>query len=279
MSSTATIFRSDDGLTFTSTVFTRSHTIASAVRYAPTNSDRVYATGWFYRPSATWIFRSDDGGQTFVERAHVLPDSGTLELLAVSPVDQELILVRSGGIEAEYLYRSSDSGDSLSLVLTSTLAIRDATFSEDGRTVWVSSTARMFRSEDSGRTFELMPSPVRNACTGMVGGDLWVCGWPWIDHFAVGRQEPAGAFEGAWNLDEIRGILECPAASPIHQFCEPIWPLVKSQLGIDDPPPPTEPGCDCRARRSKPNFFEIAGLISCLVLLGRCRRPRRKFQK
>lgn len=248
-SSTGALYRSSGG-PFEVSELSRPRAIMSGVKRAPSAPSRVYVSGWFYRPSASWILKSDDGGHTFETFEQALPDPGLLQLMAVSPVDPDVILIRSGGTQGESVYRSSDGGRTVELAMTSTLAVRDARFSPDGQTVWLSTTERLHRSADAGRTFEVLPSPFRNACSGWVGGELWVCGWPWTDGFAVGRSVDGRDFETAWALNEIQGISSCPESSAAARVCGAFWPLVAEQLGIGEEPEPgepNEPSCGCRA--------------------------------
>jgi photosystem II stability/assembly factor-like uncharacterized protein len=129
---------------------------ASAVAVGGPDSRRVYAI-------AGSVFRSDDGGDTWLEIFNAPPDTGLLNILQVDPRDPNRLFVATvqAGPMSHFnllLYRSDDGGEEWTVKLGADASFCSVAFDElRPNTVYVGVWGRQtvfFRSEDGGDSFE-----------------------------------------------------------------------------------------------------------------------------
>lgn len=83
----------------------------------PLNEDTAWVGGVIYAPGQTYLFRSDDGGQTWVNVALALPEGSpeselsVLDLKFLSPNDGLLILRKTAETPEILVYRTGDGGN------------------------------------------------------------------------------------------------------------------------------------------------------------------------
>jgi photosystem II stability/assembly factor-like uncharacterized protein len=127
---------------------------------APDNPSIVLA-GTLNSPSASAIYRSTDGGQTWTVAEAPLPPSASIADLLFDPQNPNLALAADAGFGA--LFISEDGGQnwrlepSLSAILSANGAVgRLFARSENGQTVFYAGTRfdGVLRSADQGRTWE-----------------------------------------------------------------------------------------------------------------------------
>ena len=112
----------------------------------PFDSDR------FWGFDAAGLFRSDDGGRSFVRRA---PQEG-ISSLAVSPRIPSLLAVVSNGS----VLVGRDGGATLE-ASTGASDVREVTFDESSDALFAMAGERLYRSDDGGRTFHDLLPPSR----------------------------------------------------------------------------------------------------------------------
>lgn len=284
------LFKSTDhGTSFQPTGLTKEQVVFSAVRAAPSNSQRVYVSGWMLDNGASeYLFRSDDGGNGFIETnlTGKLPHPGIFVLEAVSPTNPDVLFAAVDGTDTPpraYLLRSLDGGQTFEEVLSAYEMFTSVTVSDDGSTVWAATTAWLYRSNDGGKTFTQLTAPQKSGCVERSGDVLYACGWPAIDGWALGQSSNEGdTFTSALEWKDIAGPLECAEGTTVRTRCPPLWPALQQAFGLAPPstpdagtavdggdtaeaPPPR--GCGCGAV-SLP--FPAAVLIA--ALLSRRRR-------
>ncbi len=284
------IYRSDDGgATWTNVVPPRTDVRYSAIRIAPSDPRRFYASG--QDSEGMFISRSDDGGQSWTRLAQPLPQFERpydLILLLVSEASPEMLWARVSAQGLSYLLKSTDGGATLAEAMNTADVIVGAEASADGRTIWVSTPVHMYRGRE-GEAFSELPLPNGNACARRVGEVLYGCGSSWVHEWAMARSHDEGTtWEPIFNLNHIQGAHICPAGTPVQEFCPSRWPQLASILGApaygdggvepspdagpseppDGPMPPGDP-CGC----SDATGLAPAALLFLTFTLGR--RSRR----
>lgn len=224
------VFRSTDGgQTFAATNAGATDLFFTTVRIAPSEPRRIYAGAYRDRPVRGVLYRSDDGGDVFSSHELAVDSEGGFFVLAVDPSDADvLFVVADSGLESS-LYRSDDGGATLRHVLLTTDVLRGATVSPDGKTVLVAGNGRVFKSTDAGFSFVELARPQGNACVARIGDEIWACGYTRIDGWALARSADYGdTWQGIFAMEDIAGVIDCPAGTPVHDTCLDIWPLVEA---------------------------------------------------
>ncbi|NBD11946.1 WD40/YVTN/BNR-like repeat-containing protein [Corallococcus silvisoli] len=223
----------------------------TSIRVAASDPQRVYASG--QDVDGQFLTRSEDGGQTWTR----LPQPLTrfqlpydLVLLRVSDTSPDVLWARVSAQGRDSLLKSTDGGATLTPVMDTYERIASVESSEDGRTVWVSTTTRLFRGHDDEPFVELA-EPNGNACSLKRGGSLYACGASWTGGWALARSADEGTtWEPMFRLSDVKGAHQCPATTPVQQRCPALWPQLAQLFGAPvpgsdagvEPVTPTPPG-------------------------------------
>lgn len=297
------VYRStDNGVTFAPTGMQSPTIWWKSVRVAPSDATRVYITGYQVAgtladggqmpPTAHFVVSTDDGAHwTESALAGVAYGSTPLvNVLGVQPDAPDHALVVSLGANppsGDLLYRTTDGGTTFTQVLSTTDPIRDVVYRDAATVVVATQAGGSFSSADGGATFAPMTNPPQLACLGQKAGVLYGCGANWDpDHKAVARSADATTWDKVFRFVELAGPLACPAGTPEHDVCAPLWPALQQQFGATgstcgvapgDPVPDTTPavkrsGC-CDAGEGAP--IGLAWAFAVGLALARPRRRRR----
>ncbi len=283
----------DDGQTWTPTSDPIDPILFETMAVAPSDASRIYLTGAYpsdaTHPRRPFVYRSEDGGATWQPFAFMLANAtANVYLLGVDPQDPDRLFVKEWSDSAPgRVLRSGDGGQTFTEVLSMLPDTQGFAWSPDGETVWVSSVQNggLWRSTDGGMTFEEERDDVNLACLTLHAGALWACGNNFSDGFAVGRSMDGGStFEPMLVLDQVAGLIDCPASSDTATTCEPALADLVSDLHLDagileTPPASTGGGtggggCGCSAAGTGAHH-SAPGLLACLVLAGVLRLRRR----
>lgn len=208
----------------------------------------IYASGQVFDDMGNvthYVTRSRDAGASF-ERFEVplLANEADLTLLAVSPVDPDLLLARaldnsaSVSSRMDRLLLSRDGGQRFTGVLTVN-TLFDARFGADGSTAWAASTPGLWRSTDGAETFSQVSGPERMTCVIERSDSLWGCGWYAMDADGIGTSTNAGdVFMPLMAFTDVTAPLACAASSPTATACEPLWLDWQREIltGMNAPP-------------------------------------------
>jgi hypothetical protein len=247
------VYRStDDGQTFFGRGMLSPTIWWKSVKVAPTDPMRVYIGGYQVAgtyadggtiPPTAHLLRSDDDGDTWTESALAGVQFGPTPLvhvMAVDPNNEDILYVLSDAANpptGDLLYRSTDGGTTLSLVLTSTDPIRDVVI-RDRQTVVVATTSGGSMSSDGGVTFAPITAAPQLECLGQRGdGQLFGCGANWQpDYLSIGRSSDALAWQKVFRFVNLEGPLSCPAGTMEHDVCDQqMWAGLQQQFGTTGP--------------------------------------------
>lgn len=216
----------DDGGTWTAlgpsdVAFTRA-------RVAPSDPDRLYRSGTRLGQSGDLervVSVSSDGGATWTD--HVVPllqSELQLFLFAVDPADADRIYARAQASSEELPERllvSTDAGATFTASLTSP-DILALTTTPDGSIVWAGSAEGLWRSDDHGATFTLVPGTGldRLGCLVYHGGDLFACGVA-DSRFGISISSDQGqTFSRFLDFSEVTEPVSCAPESRGGATCE-----------------------------------------------------------
>ncbi len=244
------LFRSDDDGTTWQALPGGERILYERVLIAPSDPSRIYLSAIHPRTVAeperrAVVFRSDDGGQSWMQFAFAFEDEERAVVLAsVSPGNPDHLLMRvlaDYDVPTQYdrLVRSEDGGETWETVLR-VADLQDATFSPDGTEAWAAGRAvgipaelivdggpppeeppkGLWHSSDAGRTFEHQRQELSLGCVQHYDGELWVCAENYADGFSVGRSADGGeSFETVFRFQDFVGPVQCDDGGATAATC------------------------------------------------------------
>jgi hypothetical protein len=234
----------DDGVTFQATALSSTTDFYRRVRVAPSDPSRVYVTGYRLGTAITpLLFRSGDGGTTFVELPFAFGAETQDPALGVSPTDPDVLFVRVDGLD-DWVLRSEDAGATFTSVLQLAGENVDAFAARaDGSLYWLGSKEDPIGiriSTDHGLTWEAAPQQLAMTCVGErpADGDVFACADNWEpDWMALARSTDGVTWTKVFRFRELScsAELECPPGSGHHEeYCPAVWAEMLDDLGLDD---------------------------------------------
>lgn len=222
-----------------------------SVRVAPSNTQRVYVSGYQVAPTTEIALRrSDDAGVGWADLplTDIAVGKSPLVLFeAVDPADPDVVFARSVQVNqpaGDRLYRSSDGGQSWTAVLDTSDAIRGVVIRADGEVLVgvakdpdFADAGAVFRSSDGGLTFAEMPGPQLGCLAERADGTVLGCGANWDpDYAALLRSTDGLDYSKVFRFHEMAGPLACPSGTIQHDTCElQRWPAIREQFGVTGP--------------------------------------------
>jgi photosystem II stability/assembly factor-like uncharacterized protein len=272
---------------------------------APSDPKYVYVSGQPYSTIRGQVFRSTDGGRSFLTAKNELEAEGPFFLGAIDPKDKYRLLLRHLHGKGSDLLLSRDGGKTLTNVLSMASAMFGFAKTDDGSTYWAGSGLAehgLFRSSDRGEHFELVSNSAVLCLHCAQKDALFACeniltlGAP-----AVGVFRNQGAtHETLARFSDILGPVSCAARDAGASICEASWSETRDLLTPRPAAPPTSEaaarvrsgeedtgatrasgdrrntrrGCGC-GLVGQPSRSEAAVPLLALSVLARARRKRR----
>jgi hypothetical protein len=244
---------SDDGGLTWRRGWSRSDFFILTVDIAPGRPERLYVSGLLTGAGGITgaLFRSDDGGATFVETTRSFGPGAYVYLSAVDPRNADVVYARVDLATGTALSRSDDGGATFRELRRSQNRMTGFAISADGRTLWSGSPGELpgdgiHESIDSGATWRPRSGGHVVLCLRHHDGILYLCTPPEMNRgIALACSSDGGE---RWNpvlaWSELAGPESCPAGSPGRDLCEPGWLALRSRLVPDGGTPPPGPrGC------------------------------------
>ena len=249
----ATIYKStDEGVTFPQTAAPGAlGTQWQSLATAPSDATRVYLSGWAMPsggPRSFLLFRSVTGAQAFTALPTTsftpISDASTLDVVAVSPTDADLVFVRvtsESGTVGDAIYRSADGAQTFTKVLEVADAITGLVVRPTGDVIAATPTLGIYRSIDGGATFQpVATAPVLHPhCLAQnSAGALWACAENYANEMMGAATSSDGAsWTSALRYQDIAAPIACGAGTTQHDTCQAIlWCGLRAQLGISADP-------------------------------------------
>jgi len=298
------LYRSrDDGMTFpVGTMPGMINDWWSTIDAAPSNPNRVYATGYRLKsgqPKQFLLYRSNNAGQTFSPLPitdFVTKENSTLEIAGISKTNPDLVFARvtlEDNSISDAIYRSTNGGQSWTRIFGKRGAVAFIVRA-NGALVAGTQVHGSFVSLDTGTTWhQLAGAPHINCLAESSAGEVWACtqnfgvmGVP-SDGFGIMKSTDLVSWSGVLRFQDILGPAECSAGTVQKDKCDvELWCGLCAQIGCDpkrdcpnlvDAPPldatPSVPpdGCCSGGTHTVPTTLALVMLVGVVVL-----RPRRK---
>jgi MYXO-CTERM domain-containing protein len=216
---------------------------------APSRPQRLYASGLLANKAT--LFRSDDGGATFVPAARDFEQGAYIYIAAVDPQNPDAVYLRVDLQGATALSRSDDGGATFRELKRTRSRMTGFALSNDGRSVWIGSPGYLpddgiFLSTDGGATWAAKSEGHTVLCLRHHDGILYMCTPPEMNSgIALACSGDDGeTFSPLLTFTDLTGPESCPAGSPGRDLCDPEWPALRARLIPDGGAPPLGPrGC------------------------------------
>jgi hypothetical protein len=233
--------------------------LAQTLDVAPSDPQRLYATGVLLPQGLSVLWRSNDGGLSWQLRG--LPAAGgAVDFLgAIDPQDPERVYLRRLIDGGGSVWTSPDGGASWHQLWSGDRIPAGLALAPDGKQLAIATPGRasdqspgdLWRIElPAGKTTHL--PGLGGTCLTWTTDGLWQCGAESLDGFTVAR------LDGNERTILLKASdlqpLDCAPSTRTGKVCPLVWPQVAPKLGLmpaATPPtsPPAETGT-CRAGRT-----------------------------
>ena len=186
---------------------------------------------------ALWVHRTVDRGETWTSNALGAPagaEDPELALVGAHPEDADVAWVRIDTTAEDWLLHTADGGQTFTEVLAPDGQIVDVEVAEDGA-VWVGLNGQAWMLADDGRSFALVSAAPPGLGARVTGDEVWLATRyeMLLSSLALGSASaPEDGFDQVFSFLEVAGTLECPGGSHVAEICEPLWPVVATNMGI-----------------------------------------------
>lgn len=254
----------DGGLAFGAPLIEVPDHVFTTVHYAPSDPLRVYVAALKQTmPQDATLYRSDDGGDNWTPLSFAFVDQPPIRVLAVDPVDGDRVWVRNDAA-TDRVFLSTNAGVSFTLAHSVDTDIAGMALTDGGASRWLAITRSdgLLHATAASPAFAPVPGSPIARCVEAEGDDVYVCAHPYVDPYSIAVTTDAGAtFDSAMTFQRITGPRTgCSGASSHVSICEPLWPQVRQNLGLDSASPtPTATPSDPR---------DDDGCGSCCCSLG-----------
>jgi MYXO-CTERM domain-containing protein len=213
---------SDGGSTFDTTVYVASGDAITGVEIARSDPDIIYLAMNTSADTRPKLARSSNGGATFVA-TDLMKDLGTgiIRIIAVDPVDPNLVWLRWMAVEAQAIAVTRDGGATASKPLPLTAGYFTSFVQLPSGTLLVSAvinagtTTVLYRSHDGGRNFEPLPNQPNIRALSHRNGLVYAATENFADGYALGVSSDEGStWRGVMAYDQIEAILPCLRSDP-----------------------------------------------------------------
>jgi photosystem II stability/assembly factor-like uncharacterized protein len=216
--------------------------IAATIEIAPSDPNRIYASGVYGDPLRGAIERSSDGGRTWTRGLLPLSnDLGGVFISAVDPSNPDRLYVRvlgqpdqATGATATQLLVSSDQGSTWKQLVKTDESMLGFALSPDGASVAYGTIGQgVFLGPADGSTAFEKVSSIQNRCLTWSAAGLYACGTDLgrstsgdgPETFAIGRSRDLGrSFESLYRLFQTCPIT-CPDESDFNKTCRLTWQM------------------------------------------------------
>lgn len=206
----------------------------SSIEVAPSDGDRVYASGYRFIQGVKTIFlyRSLDGGTTYSELPitdFTLSANSSIEIGGVNALNPDLVfakVVQENNLNREGIYRSSNGGQSWARVYGTDYQLAFLV-RRDGHLIAATVDNGAVMSRNDGATWEpLAGAPHINCLAENAVGEVWACtrgfSGPTVpnDGFAIMKSTDLVTWAGVTKFQDLKAPVACPVGTLHHDRCE-----------------------------------------------------------
>ena len=243
----------------------------------------AWATASFFNPLGAWLYRSDDGGLTWVETEIIYEAKGSRQVLLdvlIATGSGPQVWVRIDAPIMDRLLYSSDGGSTFTEIFEVTTDIKVGTRTDDGRIWLVDAYGRLLSAAPSASIEVTEAGPSASGTTSDARG-LFVSTRVQNEHFALMHSQDGTSYEGLFVLADTSAPPTCDPGSHSAQRCEPNWEALHTSLaggddddsaGDDDDSSGEDNGGGCCAASEESNSGSSAAFLFLLASLGSLRR-------
>jgi hypothetical protein len=216
----------DDGATWSAVG--ASDPIAAYRRVVPMGADALLSGFDAVGGGHARIWRYDGAaGRVLAQPGHELELLGPVaDYIGVDESGAAYLKGRGGDVDV--LLRTSDGGATFTEIYRSSSIAAAVLGARDE--VWLATERGLVQAPD-GVTFGGPRRPDLWTCLGF--GASWLYGCTTRRNETVARTHDGDGWARTLDLRaNLTGALSCPAGSPTHDLCEPLWPSLARQLGI-----------------------------------------------
>ncbi|NUP11722.1 MAG: exo-alpha-sialidase [Polyangiaceae bacterium] len=179
------------------------------------------------------VITSTDGGQTWTSAIVPNSDAKVSPFIGgIDPLAPERLFVRINSVPGRLLL-SEDYGATFEVVASlANGRLHAFRLSDDGAYALYGGNFDGLHELDT-TTFATEPrAAIAARCVTFADGRIFACGEEATDGFTAGVSEDGAAtFTPLLENRCIEGILPCASGAPVHDLCEPGWPMIKELIG------------------------------------------------
>jgi MYXO-CTERM domain-containing protein len=285
----------DNGVTWTQAgTAILSDFIALTIDVAPSDPNRLYASGLVGKSLAPAVERSNDRGATWTRTYLDAAYADTVPFLAaIDPVNADRIYIRLSGDPIDRLVVSDDGGATFTEAFTGVDDLLGFALSPDGSRVALGGPKDGIQIASAADLAFTKVSELYTRCLTWTPAGLYACGNEFVDDFTVGLSQDEGkTFTPIYHLSDICP-LACPSGGATPEACVASWPGIAATLGIEPAqcggaspssssssggtPRPLSAGGGCGCHVDGTSGASGAVFVAALTLLAaRVRRGRRR---
>ncbi|HEV8321623.1 MAG TPA: hypothetical protein VG389_08425 [Myxococcota bacterium] len=147
--------------------------------------------------------------------------------------------------------------------------------------MWLATPTGLMVSADGTGALAAAPgnAPGTVRCLVELEDGLYACADNYGDDYAIGRTADGTTWEPIFRFEDMDDLLDCPAGTPVHDICGPLWPTVQDTF-VPPPAPPGSgggPGCACSAAGTRGQRTGAAPALALLLLALTRRAARRRM--
>ncbi len=240
------VYLSTDGATFRESAIFSDTRIFDWVEPVLSDPMRIYAGSLSMQFDDPQLHVTKDGGRTATSFTIPEHDAHQIQILGANMATPDTVYVRLRVGAGGKLYKTTDGGTTWAVIFEGTITA--AAFDPPNDTLYVSGVRAgaggaggtgevggVLRSTDGGATWQLGATDPRPRCFGFdAARNLYACTFNYGNALMARSTDRGNSFSPFLSVEPamLKGPKCCPAGTPVHDMCEPLWAGLADQLGL-----------------------------------------------